>query len=765
MHTKPDPIDIIRTLNELGDNPSMQQQSYLISCVCRYFDAIKYDNLTQADLKFLQYIAHNSGIPQFYDMLSNYQNSIHIIEPNLNTISNYIYEKSLEPFYGRKLHKYQKQIYDKFEKNKINRYFLSASTSFGKTHLLFDIIQKMQYQNIVLIFPTIALLAENLERIYTDKSLQSIKSEYLIHTLSDVNNLGNKNLFIFTPERFLSYLERDINSLKHFDFVFIDEFYKIDNGYEIDEQQKENERDIAYRMASFYALSPETDILLVGPYINVSQENQASFSNFLNYNNITYLDYNNIEIVSKTPIYAYRKIQFEDDNLSMNISSTNKQRNFLNIMQDIFNAKENALVYCYSRSKTEEYAKKILENDLISQVTDIETLSFLEHIGKQYSSDWIVYKCLKHGIGIHHGLLPKYIQKETISLFNKGVLKVLLCTTTITEGVNTSAKNLVVLASKKGNKALKPFDAKNIVGRAGRFMFHYSGRIIILDRDFDKIVSEDSQIIQHKNYDKQQPKTDVELALVDERFLNDRDKREKNLIEDSMFDSGISPEIFEKYKTISALDKIKLFNNIIELCSNPASLEMLQSCIIKSTRGVLDCNGFELVLNCIKPIITNKQLLDMIEYRGSKHEWSHSLLTIYLKYYLKSSFIGLFRYKLNKLKNPDQAMRVTADFVYHILKYQLVKYLGVFNLLYTYIISIQTDSAIEDIVGFDKLLAILEYNALSDKAKIVSDYGCTSNIVSYFEEGLSEKAKNQIKDNFDKYEQQLFQKITEWIDI
>ena len=73
-------------------------------------------------------------------------------------------------------------------------------------------------------------------------------------------------------------------------------------------------------------------------------------------------------------------------------------------------------------------------------------------------------------------------------MFNSGYLKILVCTTTITEGVNTNAKNIVVLHAKKGDKALKPFDAKNIKGRAGRFQHHFKGRLISLERDFNIIL-------------------------------------------------------------------------------------------------------------------------------------------------------------------------------------------------------------------------------------------------------------------------------------
>ena len=763
MYTKPEPIDIIRILNNLGENPTLDQESELVSIVCKYFDCIKQEYLTQADLKFLQYIARTSGIPQFYEMLAKHQQDTQIIEPNIGTISNYIYDKYLECVDGRKLHKYQKRIYDLFEKGKTNRYFLSASTSFGKTHLLFDIIQKMDYTNVVLIFPTIALLAENLERVYTEPNLASIKSKYTIHTLSDVDTFGEKNLFIFTPERFLSYLEKDTNLVKDFHFVFIDEIYKIDNDYEIDDVQKENERDIAYRLASFYALDPMIDVLLAGPYVNVSNKENDSFNKFLQLNNIKFLDYNAIEIVSKDPIAAYRKINYNDGKLVINSNQRSKKATFITLIQDILAVKENTLVYCYSRSQTEEYAKIILTEQILPVQENTELQLLLDHIGNLYGTEWITYKCLQHGIGLHHGLLPKYIQKETINLFNAGILKVLLCTTTITEGVNTSAKNLIVLNSKKGNKTLKPFDAKNIAGRAGRFMQHYSGRIIVLDREFDNVVKEEEKPIKHKNYDKEQNKTNIELTLVDDEFLNESDKNNKNKIKDAIFDSGIASEIFDKYKMIGALDKIVLFHKIIDLVKNPIKLQQLQNCVNKSMYNILDNDGFEQVLDCIKPIINNQKLGEMANFYGTKNEWQHSLLTICLNHYLKDGFSGLFKYKAEKTGNIDQSMRDTSEFVYNILKYQLVKYLGAFNLLYKYLISLEIDAPIDDIDGFDKLLSKLEYNAYSSKAKIVSDYGCTNNVISYFEDNLSDTERNNIKNKFDPYEKKQFDKITKWM--
>ena len=152
---------------------------------------------------------------------------------------------------------------------------------------------------------------------------------------------------------------------------------------------------------------------------------------------------------------------------------------------------------------------------------------FLEHVEKNFGSDWILFKALEKRIGIHHSGIPKYIQNEMINLFNKGNLLCLFSTTTITEGVNTTAKNLIITSVKKGIKSLKQFDAKNIAGRAGRFNVHYSGNVIDLTEEFEAVIESQQDKIEHKNYDNNRNKTDVDLEVTLDEFLTDDDKNFK----------------------------------------------------------------------------------------------------------------------------------------------------------------------------------------------------------------------------------------------
>lgn len=731
-----------------------------IKIVCSYFDVIKRDRLTEKDFKFLKYLADSSGVPHFYNTLNRFGQNPNIETFDLNTFSSIVYESLLHTDERSMLHQYQKNIIDKFERGKLNRFFLSASTSFGKTHLVFEVIKKMRYKNVVLIFPTIALLSENLERIISEEDYFFFRNNYEVHTLSEIVQLGENNLFIYTPERYLSFIEKNTSNIK-FDFAFIDEVYKIDNDYIIDEEVKENERDVAYRLAVFYSLGNNTDVLLAGPYMDFAMPNtpdyNPSFDNFLNENKVTLINYNNYEIVNKSYYTVKRSnIFFEDEQININYSSSNKTERLKSTVASIMGIPQNLIIYCANRGKrggVEQYAELLIQSGILSNHDYSHYQDTIDHISSQFRNTWILVRALKCGIGIHHGLVPKYIQKEIISLFNQGFIKILISTTTITEGVNTSAKNLIVLHSRKGSKDLKKFDAKNIAGRAGRFGYHYSGRVIDLSNTFMNVINGKEEIIKHKNYDINSPKDEIDLFYSDEKYLSKNDRIRKNNIDREQHDRKIPEYILSQYKVVSKLDKIKIYDSITKLTSSELQLIKM---LIQSINYKLDIHydGFQLVLDILQPIIKNENLKRLLQYKDGNEEYS--ILTHLVHFYLNGGFNGSVNYYLRKGKSIDEAITETAKFVYSTLKYQTVKYLGVFNLMYRFHVSQKRNIRYEDVPGVDKLLLKFEYNALTNEGRIASDYGVPASIVDYYE---NEQQRNKIKASFDNYELIVFDKI------
>lgn len=755
--------NFIRDLNQY--QKGQVEDFEFIQSVCRYFDKIKNEELNSADYKFLKYISAVSGVPHFYDMLTKFNQSPYIDSVCLNTFASFFYESTLHTDKYSKMHKYQKMILEKFDKDKKNKFFLSASTSFGKTHLVFDLIKKMDYSNIVLIFPTIALLSENLEKILSNDEYKLFKKKYKIHTMSEVVKFAENNIFIYTPERYLSFMEKT-NIEINFDFVFVDEVYKIDNDYIMDDVAKENERDVAYRLAVFHSLKINCDILLAGPYIDFSKRDSlsynSSFDNFLDDNNISLLDFNNYELVDKT--FINKSNVLKGAQWKECLGQRNKSDRLFSVARYILDLSENLIVYCSLRAGNggvEGYAKALINTNLISGHDVSGYSEFINHVEDRFGKDWILVKALKRGIGIHHGLIPKYIQKEIINLFNEGFLKILISTTTITEGVNTSAKNLVVMHSKKGDKPLRKFDAKNIAGRAGRFGFHYSGNVIDISDGFMKVIESQPDPIKHKNYDLDAPKDDIDLFCTNDDYLSKKDIRIKEDINTQQKLRNIPDSVMDQYKVISRNDKIKIYDSIRALSNDDfQEIERLISQVNRYTS--ISYEGFQVVLIVIRPIVTNKALQNLIDTRkeNQKKKREFSVLSSLVFAYLGGSFLGSVKFKKARGESTDAAIRDTAKFIYNTLKYQVVKYLGVFNLIYKFYISQRDSINIKDVSGFEKLLLKFECNALTDEGRIANDYGVPFGVVDYYE-----KTDEQfhIKANFDSYELKSLEQVAKII--
>ena len=740
---------LIKELNLYKRYP--ERRGVFVKSTCDYYDAVKLDELTSSDLNFLRYIANEAGVPQYFELLERkYQegNEIKPEDMNLLSMSSFLNEANLI-VNDYMLHKYQKEVLELFEISSVNRYVLSAPTSFGKTFIVYTIIKKMDYSNILLVFPTISLLSENYLKLQNDEFF----SPYKIHTLSEINEdeLGEKNIFIYTPERYLSFLD---NNTSYFDFTFVDEIYKIDNDFIIDnDTPEENERDTAYRLALEYACQNSKDILLAGPYIQFQKldTERNSFNNFVRVNKFTILEYNDVEIVSKNITHIDRN-KFELGNIKykLNVGTSSLQDK---VVQTIVKIEGNTLIYCGSKPDVERFANHMLKNEeylsLLSEKEYKENNElfsiFLKHIEKKFGSDWILYKALEKRIGLHHAGIPKYLQNEIINLFNSGELLCLFSTTTITEGVNTTAKNLIVTAVKKGRKPLKQFDAKNIAGRSGRFNVHYSGNVIDLTKEFEIIINSQQDEIEHKNYDNYHNKTDIDLEVTLDEFLTNDDKRFKDEINKAKQESGLPDFIFQSYRIIGPLEKILIYNRIKVMSEVEfRKIDRLKQVLSLSNGTKIHWEGFQTVVDICRQFISNSELKQIMETRvGNKN---YSLIVVQLSGFLEKGFLGTVDYYV-KQKNysKDRAISKTSKLIYTIFKYHLVKYLGVFDLLYRFHYSRVHRRNFDDVAGIKLLLQRLEYNALTNTGRKLSDYGVPFELVKYYDGVVNTK-------NFDLYE-------------
>ena len=94
---------------------------------------------------------------------------------------------------------------------------VSAPTSFGKSLLIEEFVARKQFDNILIIQPTLALIDE------TRKNMSKYSDYYNI-VINTKQKPNNKNIFILTAERVLEY-----QGMPKIDFFIVDEFYKVSN--------------------------------------------------------------------------------------------------------------------------------------------------------------------------------------------------------------------------------------------------------------------------------------------------------------------------------------------------------------------------------------------------------------------------------------------------------------------------------------------------------------------------------------------------------
>ena len=108
--------------------------------------------------------------------------------------------------------------------------------------------------------------------------------------------------------------------------------------------------------------------------------------------------------------------------------------------------------------------------------------AFSEWIAKNYGSHYKLHSLVKKGIGIHNGQMHRSLSQLQVKLFEReDGLTNMVSTSSIIEGVNTQAKNVILWSVKNGTSSIDYFTYRNIIGRAGRMFRYFVGKVYLLE--------------------------------------------------------------------------------------------------------------------------------------------------------------------------------------------------------------------------------------------------------------------------------------------
>ena len=379
----------------------------------RYMDNTIKKNREIALKRFL--IDKETDDLQFYDLnmyhKKNTFSSIILSQTNKSVINNDII-----------LNQYQMEILNILNENNL---FLSAPTSFGKTFLMLEFIKRntKKLNNIIFIIPTLALMNELLKKIY------NLFGDVYNICINSSEEIKDKNIFVFVPERSDREFLKKTKEMK-IDFLVFDEIYKLQasNLKEI----KTDDRIIYMNKVYLDLVNRAEKIALLGPYIKNVTFGKTKLDIVKYYTNFMPV-YNKMIVLTK-----------EEDWI-----------NFIKLEHQLIYFSSPGSIY----KNIENILKKIPENQKYIDKYNKE----IKYLEKSVSADWYVVSLLKRGIGIHHGKTPMYLRKFYENEYNKNNIKVLLCTNTLMEGINTPTNSLIVVDDPKS-----AFKLNNLIGRVGR---------------------------------------------------------------------------------------------------------------------------------------------------------------------------------------------------------------------------------------------------------------------------------------------------------
>lgn len=398
---------------------------------------------------------------------------------------------------GRYFHDGQQDLLNLLNGDK--NVIVSAPTSFGKSLLIEEVVASQKYQNVVIIQPTLALLDE------TRRKLLKYNNSYkLIVRTTQEPSAEKGNIFLFTAERVNEY-----NFFVSIDFLVIDEFYKLSG-------QRDDERSSSLNNAFYYLLKTfNPRFYLLGPNIDgISPGFEEAYNAIFYKSDYSLVDSREINI------YEIYHGQFGDRGKKKEF----KENILFELLQGL--SDEQTIIYCSSPKRVRCLSKQFasyLKEKQVAQTGNHYPLS--NWIKEFIADDWSLLTTLDYDIGIHDGALQKHITTSIIDYFNSGQIKYLFCTSTIIEGVNTSAKNIVYFDECKGSNRIDFFDYSNIKGRAGRMMVHYVGKIYNFNPPPEK-----SNIIIDIPFFQQDPIKDEVLIQLNENIIKDKNSEQyKNI--------------------------------------------------------------------------------------------------------------------------------------------------------------------------------------------------------------------------------------------
>ncbi len=439
----------------------------------------------------------------------------------------------------------------------------------------------------------------------------------------------------------------------------------------------------------------------------------------------------------------------------------------------------------------------------------------IAHLEKTYSIDdayeWKIISALKKGVGIYISPLPRYIKREIINLFEDDVIGTLIVTTSFTEGVNTSASNLIFTSLINGptTNRLSDIDVLNVSGRAGRFARNSIGKVYCITSEvYEKVtqLQREAQIrLENYNYCTQGHKRiDYEIDMIEDEYLSEAEREEKSKTLEEMLALGLTADDMRLSLNVSTKWKVALYKyfrlhpeqvttsyekakDILE-AQPKARIESLNYIfhILKAAFEAANIDGFEcepyeirafdsqnnFIWGRLYRVYCSGKIANVIssnrKYITGRYEdfiKEHNLTRIkekrVMQQYFNEEKLGwiLRYYKSDLTPNIDAFYSETFKFISSIIQYKIPFYTSFFvSILKLFLQKNALDASLNlSCLDAKKITLLFEDGSVYDDYSKLIDYGVSNDLVMKLHDGhitIAELQEERYdKSIFDEYEQ------------
>lgn len=431
------------------------------------------------------------------------------------------------------LTEFQHDLWEAIDNNKIIG--ISAPTSAGKSFLLYlKTIQLLGKgaTKIVYVVPTLSLISQvttDLSNLFKDHNIRGVD---ILNSFEE----GKENfVYVLTQERAISVFSQE--SIDSLDLLIVDEIQNIERA----DSENNDRAKILYDVLMDVRTDVEVSkIILSGPRLKnigglsfdifgeISEEKKTDVPPVLS---LTY------SVSKKSDIYYINQYSpfsslpistpIQNVDLIKGIGASQYNSAFNSYLHSILKKlnDDSNIIFSPTTRQARKSAKEYCEVFPMIATTKLESLSL--YLKNSVHKHYELAEFVNYGVAYHTSRIPMHVRKSIEYAVSQSYIKNLFCTTTLMQGVNLPAKNIIIrnpnlfVRKVETSVMLSPYEFANLRGRAGRLLTDFVGRTIVLDENSFESHREENETLFSNEY--KEIKTGYhDLYLRDIDYINEK---------------------------------------------------------------------------------------------------------------------------------------------------------------------------------------------------------------------------------------------------